>query len=51
MNFVCEEIQNHSYGIIGGTLNINPVTQEKFVSGKNHTAACGMKAYHNATMI
>jgi len=34
MNFICKEIQHHSYGVVGGTLKINPVTQEKFVSGK-----------------
>jgi len=50
MNFTCKEIQHHSYGVIGGTLNINPVAREKFVSGKNRTA-CGMKVYHNGTMM
>jgi len=50
MNFICKEIQHHSSGVIGGTLKINPVTRDKFVSGKNRTA-CGMEAYHNATMM
>jgi hypothetical protein len=49
MNFICREIQ-HYYGVIGGTLKINPVTQEKYVSGRNCTA-CGMKVYYNATMM
>jgi len=50
MNFICKEIQHQSYGVICGTLKINPVTREKFVSGKNRTAR-GMKAYHNATTM
>jgi hypothetical protein len=50
MNFICKEIQHHSYGVIGGTLNIKPVTWENFVSGKN-CRAFGMKEYHSATLM
>jgi hypothetical protein len=35
MNFICKEIQNNSYGVIGGTLKVNPVTWEKIcIMGK-----------------
>jgi len=50
MNFICKEIEHHSYGVIGGILKINSVTREQFVSEKNRTAR-GMKVYHNATTM
>jgi hypothetical protein len=50
MNFICKEIQHHSYGVVGGTLKINSITQEKFVPGKNRRTL-RMKEYHNTTMM